>query len=85
MMTSSREPTPDGHAERPSLALPGNLARPARRALAEAGYTRMEQLTAISEAEIAQLHGIGPNARGQLRQALAAHGLSFAAEQGKHG
>ena len=35
--------------------------------------------------QIAQLHGIGPNARKQLRQALAAHGLSFAAERGRHG
>jgi ABC-type uncharacterized transport system YnjBCD ATPase subunit len=75
----------DSHAEQPALALPSTLARPARRALADAGYTRLEQLTAISEAEIAHLHGIGPNARKQLRRALAAHGLSFAAEQSKHG
>jgi hypothetical protein len=85
VMTGSREPTPDGHAEQPSLALPDNLARPAQRALAEAGYTRLEQLAAVSEAEIARLHGIGPNARKQLRQALAAHGLSFAAAPGKQG
>jgi hypothetical protein len=38
----------------------------------------------MSEAEIKQLHGIGPNAVAQLRRALAAQGLSFAAEpQGK--
>ncbi len=43
------------------------LASPARRALAGAGYTRLEQL-----------HGIGPNALDQLRRALAERGLSFA-------
>jgi hypothetical protein len=66
------------HPEQPSLALPSNLARPAQRALANAGYTRLEQLTEVSEAEIKQLHGIGPDALTKLRQALAAHGLSFA-------
>ena len=32
--------------------LPADLASPARRALAAAGYTRLEQLTQISEAEL---------------------------------
>jgi hypothetical protein len=62
---------------------PGNLSQPARRALAGAGYTRLEQLSRISEAEIKQLHGMGPKAIGQLRQALEATGLSFA--DGKKG
>ena len=53
------------------------LAAPARRALDAAGYYRLEQLAKVSEAEIAQLHGIGPNALKQLRRALAANGLSF--------
>jgi DNA-directed RNA polymerase alpha subunit len=39
--------------------LPIELAAPARRALAEAGIERLEQLTKMSEAEIKQLHGIG--------------------------
>jgi hypothetical protein len=60
--------------------LPIELAAPARRALAAAGYQRLEQLAKVSEAEIAQWHGIGPNALKQLRQALAARGLSFADE-----
>ncbi len=55
------------------------LSAPAHRALAAAGYTRLEQLTSVSEAEIKKLHGIGPNALKQLRDALAAKGLSFAA------
>jgi hypothetical protein len=58
--------------------LPSGLARPAKRALAAAGYTSLEQLTQISEAELKRLHGVGPNAVRQLRDALAAMGLSFA-------
>ncbi|OGO36266.1 MAG: DNA-binding protein [Chloroflexi bacterium RBG_16_56_8] len=54
------------------------LASPARRALAGAGISRIEQLTELSEAQISQLHGVGPNAINQLRRALAARGLSFA-------
>ena len=61
--------------------LPAELASPARRALVQAGYTRLEQLTALSEAEVMQLHGIGPNALAQLRRALSAKGLSFADEK----
>jgi hypothetical protein len=40
---------------------PNELAAPARRALVGAGYVRLEQLTTLSEAEVKQLHGIGPN------------------------
>ena len=58
--------------------LPIELAAPARRALVGAGYLRLEQLANRSEAEIKQLHGIGPNALKQLRSALSAKGLSFA-------
>jgi len=60
--------------------LPIELAAPARRALIAAGYTRLDQIARASEAEIAQLHGIGSNALQQLRRALAANGLSFADE-----
>lgn len=56
------------------------LAAPAVRALYGAGYTRLEQLAQVSEAELAQLHGVGPNALKQLRKALARHGWSFAGE-----
>jgi hypothetical protein len=58
--------------------LPAGLANPARRALTQAGYLSLEQLADVSEMEIKQLHGIGPNALKQLRDALAAKGLSFA-------
>ena len=58
--------------------LPDSLANPARRALAGAGYERLEQIAQATEAEILALHGIGPNAIRQLKEALAANGLSFA-------
>jgi hypothetical protein len=38
------------------------LAAPARRALAGAGYSRLEQIARVREADLKQLHGIGPNA-----------------------
>ncbi len=63
--------------------LPIKLAAPARRALVGAGYVRLEQLTRVSEAELKQLHGVGPNALNLLRRALDAKGLSFA--DGKSG
>jgi dihydrofolate reductase len=58
--------------------LPRELASPALRALQGAGITQLEQLTQISEAEVKQLHGIGPGALAQLRRALETRGLSFA-------
>jgi hypothetical protein len=64
--------------DQPESNLPSGLAAPARRALAEAGIERLEQLTEISEAEIKALHGMGPNAIAQLRGALDAKGLAFA-------
>ena len=61
--------------------LPDKLGAPAQRALAGAGIKNLEQLTGFSEAEIKRLHGIGPNALGKLRRALANKGLSFADEK----
>jgi predicted RecB family nuclease len=58
--------------------LPPGLSRPARRALTNAGYRRLEQLARLSEAEVEELHGVGPKALDQLRHALVANGLSFA-------
>jgi hypothetical protein len=58
--------------------LPPGLAKPARRALAGAGYSRLEQFTEVSEKELLRLHGMGPKALDGLRRTLAAKGLSFA-------
>jgi hypothetical protein len=65
--------------DRQESDFPSGLAQPARRALVQAGYWRLEQLTQLSEAELKQLHGVGPKAIEQLRRALDANGLSFAA------
>lgn len=57
---------------------PTGLAKPAQRALAGAGYVRLEQLSRVSEKELLQLHGMGPKALRLLRDALAEKGWSFA-------
>jgi DNA-directed RNA polymerase alpha subunit len=54
------------------------LSAPAHRALANAGYTTLEQLSRISEKQLLALHGVGPKALPELRSALADAGLSFA-------
>jgi uncharacterized protein YdhG (YjbR/CyaY superfamily) len=59
------------------------IGAPATRALEAAGYTNLKQLTKVTEAELGQLHGMGPKALGILREALKAEGLSF--KQGREG
>lgn len=82
-------PTPEGDSaasvddarsssHEPEGDLPGGLSGPARRALAGAGYVKLEQFTTVSEAEVLRLHGMGPKALGQICRALAARGQSFA-------
>ena len=51
---------------------------PAERALAGAGYTRLDQLSSVTEADLLKLHGMGPKAVRILREALAERGLAFA-------
>lgn len=58
--------------------IPKTLSAPARRALAGAGYTTLAQLSRATERELLQLHGMGPKAIRQLRDALAEHGLTLA-------
>jgi hypothetical protein len=58
--------------------LPAELSKPARRALAAAGYLRLEQFTKVGEAEVQRLHGMGPKGLDQIRRALAANGQAFA-------
>ena len=53
------------------------LSAPARRALSGAGYTRLHQLTQVSESDLSKLHGMGPTAMKALRAALDERGLSF--------
>lgn len=54
--------------------LPPGMGKPALRALAAAGYTRLDQLRAVPDAELLRLHGLGPKAVRVLREALAASG-----------
>ena len=74
----------DTHDRRDSQEsdLPKELSNLARRALAQAGFSRLDQIAGLSEDEIKQLHGVGPKAIDQLRRSLSAKGLSFAAEPG---
>jgi DNA-directed RNA polymerase alpha subunit len=53
------------------------IGKPATRALHAAGYTQLDELTAIREKELLKLHGVGPKAVGILRLALEEKGLSF--------
>ncbi|WP_276134794.1 hypothetical protein [Polluticoccus soli] len=57
--------------------LPVKVAKPARRALAAANITSLNDFTKITGAELAQLHGIGPNALSAIKQTLKEHGLAF--------
>lgn len=59
-----------------------SLAAPAQRALNGAGIRTLKELALFSEAEVKQLHGIGPNALKLLRYALKQNGLSFAKPKG---
>jgi hypothetical protein len=49
---------------------PPGLAQPALRALAKAGYTRLDQLRGVPATELLKLHGMGPKAVGILQAAL---------------
>lgn len=52
--------------------LPKAIGRPATRALANAGITTLDQVAALSDAELNALHGVGPKAVRLLRAALDA-------------
>jgi DNA-directed RNA polymerase alpha subunit len=57
------------------------LSRPAHAALKEAGYTHLGQLANVRTKDLLALHGFGPKSIPTLREALAAHGLTFADER----
>lgn len=57
------------------------IGAPAQRALQNTGIVNLKQLTKFTEAELIQLHGMGPNALGVLREALKFQGLSFREEK----
>jgi hypothetical protein len=61
----------------PASDLP-KLAAPAMRALAANGLTNLAKLSRCTEADVAALHGMGPNAMKSIRTSLKAQGLGFA-------
>ena len=74
----SRAPVSPTPPVAPGSDFPLRIPQPALRAFAAAGYTRLQDFTRASEAELLQLHGVGPKAVRLLRDALAARGLAFA-------
>lgn len=58
---------------------PASMGKVAPRELANAGYTRLKQLTKVSEAELLKIHGVGPKAIRILREVLKEEGMSFGA------
>ena len=67
-------------ARKPADGFLAELAAPARRALEGAGLTTIASLAKKREAEVAELHGMGPNAIAKLRASLRKGGLSFSKE-----
>jgi hypothetical protein len=55
--------------------LPDGLSKPALRALHTVGIDTLEQAAAWSEADLLQLHGLGPRTIRLLREALREQGL----------
>lgn len=53
------------------------IGSPATRALEAEGYTQLKQLTKLSEAELLQMHGVGPKAVRILKETFKEKGLSF--------
>ena len=59
------------------IAWPNGVAKPAQRALASAGYTRLDQLVNAREADLAALHGMGQKAIGIFAQGSEGAGKIF--------
>lgn len=53
------------------------LAKPAQRALVNAGITNLKQLSNLKETELMQLHGIGKNALQMLKLAMVDQNITF--------
>ena len=62
---------------KPTSGFMTQLSAPARRALEYNGIITLQQLAQCSEAEILQLHGMGPASMPILRTALQSEGLEF--------
>ena len=58
--------------------LPADLSQAARNAFALAGYTRLEQFTAVSVGDALALHGVGAKGIAMIARDLGLRGKSFA-------
>ena len=59
---------------KPADGFQGELAAPARRALAGDGLTTRAKLSKATEIGVMDLHGMGPNAMSKLRASLRKNG-----------
>ena len=64
-------------ARKPKDGFLAELAAPARRALEGAGLTTLAKLANKTEAQVRELHGMGPNAIAKLRAALRKDSSGF--------
>jgi Helix-hairpin-helix domain len=71
-------PSPRKRTPLPTGTKLPKIGAPATRALRNAGITTLEQVAALTEAELAALHGVGPIGIDRLREALAESGSGFA-------
>lgn len=63
--------------QKPMHGFTALLSAPARRALENNGISSLEQLSALSEADLLKFHGMGKASLPALRAALDSKGLSF--------
>ena len=68
----------NGNGQEPATEFPRGIGRVAARELAMHGYTRYDQLTGTTAADLLRIHGVGKKAVGILADELAARGQSFA-------
>jgi large subunit ribosomal protein L21 len=72
-----KAPAKKAETETADGGLPEGLGAPATKALEEEGLTTLEQVAGKTEAELLELHGVGPKAVETLKEALAAENLSL--------
>jgi predicted Fe-Mo cluster-binding NifX family protein len=60
-----------------STTVPTTIGRPALRALDAAGIRTLSDVSAVTEAQVLALHGVGPRAVTLLRGWLEEHGQQF--------
>lgn len=64
-------------AKAPQQGFMKTLAAPARRALESKHIATLEKLASFTEAELLNIHGLGPGSIPKLRDTLKAAGLTF--------